>query len=316
MIISELKKREKDFGSKCKVGDIILNQRCIIKCDNCGKEFSRNYRDNLFRRNKYKKDICRGCMQIEQYKKGTRNNQKIKAREGAIKNLKGKTFEEIYGIDKAKELKLKGSLKFRGSNNPNYGGKYSHGFGHSLNQPSIKGKTWEEIYGVEKAKNIKDKISKKLIGENSPNFGHPCPQGCGNGWSGWYKDWFFRSLKELFYMINIIEKQNLNWISGESYKYKISYINWNKKQKNYFPDFIIEDKFMIEIKPKRLRNSKNVLLKESAAILWCKNNHLEYKIVTDNEFKLLTNEQIKKLHDSNKIKFINRYEEKYNNEYN
>ena len=33
-------------------------------------------------------------------------------------------------------------------------------------------------------------------------YGRFSPRGSGNGWSGWYKEWYFRSLLELSYMIN------------------------------------------------------------------------------------------------------------------
>jgi hypothetical protein len=54
---------------------------------------------------------------------------------GRISTRKGKTYEEFYGVDKAKDLRSK--LKNR-------------------KQPT-KGKTYEEIYGVEKARELLEK---------------------------------------------------------------------------------------------------------------------------------------------------------------
>lgn len=158
--------------------------------------------------------------------------------------------------------------------------------------------------------------SKKLIGgsvhdysgENNPMYGKPSPQGSGNGWSGWYKGWFFRSLRELSYMINVIERFNMKWQSLEKKKFAIPYIDWEGVNKNYFPDFLIEDKYVVEIKPKKLWNSPVILAKRKSAEIWCEDRGYKYKIV---EPVLLTFNEIKKLHDNNDIKFLKKYEDKF-----
>jgi len=58
---------------------------------------------------------------------------------------KGKTFEQLYGIERANKIKV------------------------LINKDRI-GKTYEEIFGVKKAKEIKEKISKKLAGMNHPFY--------------------------------------------------------------------------------------------------------------------------------------------------
>lgn len=276
-------------------------------------------------REKYNKDLCQGCRQKEQYRLGLRKEQSIKAGEAAKKYQTGKTFEERYGEAKARkckeklsksylekfgkekaiEIKKKLSKASSGSNNANFGAKYCHGFGDKY-QPSVKGKTFEEIYGEEKASSYKEKLSIAFSGKNNPMYGRFSPRGSGNGWSGWYKEWYFRS-----FMINVIEKQNLIWDTGERAKYNIPYINWEGKDRTYFSDFIIDNKIMIEIKPKNLRNSKDVLLKEKAAILWCKEHNFEYQIIESNNIQKISKEEIKELHDLQLLKFIDRYEEKY-----
>ena len=71
----------------------------------------------------------------------------------------GKTYEELYGIEKAKEMKLKKSLAFRGDNNPNFGDNHR------------KGKTYEELYGIEKANQMKEQKKISFSGENNPRYG-------------------------------------------------------------------------------------------------------------------------------------------------
>lgn len=303
------------------------------QCEVCNKEFERTLKNIDLCKSTYGRNLCRGCMLREQYKKGLRDNQKIATRAACMKNQLGKTFEERLGDRKAKlakeklskpycekfskeveiEIKNKLSKASSGSNNANFGGKYCRGFGHSKGQPSTKGKSLKEIYGEEKALRIKEKMSNATTGKNNPMYGKPSPIGSGNGWSGWYKNWYFRSLLELSFMINYIEKQNLQWDSGERAKYNISYIDWEGKERSYFPDFILEKNRMIEIKPTNLRNSKNVLLKENAAITWCNEHNFEYQIIESNNIQKLNKEEIKQLYDLGVIKFIDRYEEKYKN---
>jgi len=171
---------------------------------------------------------------------------------------------------------------------------------------------WKEKYDKEtydkKVKEYKEKRSIASSGSNNPMYGKPSPQGSGNGWSGWYKGWFFRSLNELSYMVQIIERFSLSWESGEQPKYKIPYIDWEGKERNYFPDFIINGKYIIECKPKRLWQSTNVQSKASAAEAFCKANGMKYKLV---ECSKLALKSVKKLYDSAEIKFTKRYEEKY-----
>ena len=83
-------------------------------------------------------------------------------------------------------------------------------------------------------------------------------------------------------------------------------------ERNYFCDFLINDNQLTEIKPKKLRNSERVVLKEEAALEWCKEHSLSYKIVCEDEFDKLTFDEVLYLHDNGIIKFIDRYEERWN----
>jgi hypothetical protein len=171
---------------------------------------------------------------------------------------------------------------------------------------------WVNKYGIdianEKLISFKSKQSKNNSGENNPMFGKPSPTGSGNGWSGWYKGWYFRSLRELTYMIKVIERFDLTWECGEQKKYKIKYITFNGNQRNYFPDFIINGKYIVESKPKRLWGSDSVNRKKEAAIKFCGNNGLKYKLV---DVGVLNDDEIKKLYNDSKIKFLPKYEEKF-----
>lgn len=281
----------------------LSKERITIKCDKCGKEWESSLSNQKKGFEIYGKNLCRGCKQKEQYKRGLREEQKIKAGEGYSKKYKGKKLEEIVGKEKAKEMKKKFSENNKGENNWNFGGKW-HGIHSSEYQ---RGKTYDEIYGKEKSKIIKNKV--RCPGNKNGMFGKPSPQGSGNGWSGWYKGWFFRSLKELSFMINVIERFGFNWENGEQKKYKISYTDREGNNRNYFSDFILNEKYMIEIKPKKLHNSDLVKRKKNAAIKFCEKRNLKYKLLAP--IKTLSYNDIKILLDTGEIKFIDRYKEKF-----
>ena len=186
----------------------------------------------------------------------------------------------------------------------------------SGNKNGMFGKSFYEIWVDKFGKEIADeklnsfKNKQSLINSGSGNsmFGKPSPTGSGNGWSGWYKGWYFRSLRELTYMIKIIERFNLKWESGESNKYKISYIDYKGNDRNYFPDFVVNGKYIIECKPKKLWYSDNVIRKKESAIIYCEKNNLTYKLV---DIGVITDKEIEILYNNKMIVFLNRYEIKF-----
>lgn len=294
--------------SKIKLSSVnkpIITQRIKTKCC-CGKEWESILLNQIKGIKKYGRDLCRGCKQKEQIKNGIRGKQYKNAGKAYKKKYKGKKLEEIVGIEKAKSIKEKLSRASTGKNNANYGGIW-YGVNPNIN---TKGKTFEEIYGEERGKHLRKIRSERTSGKNNPMYGKPSPKGSGNGWSGWYKGWFFRSLMELSYMINVIERFNLKWKSAETKKYKIEYKDRKGNDRTYHPDFIINEKFLIEIKPKSLHNSELVQLKKEAAIIFCEENNFIYKLTYSP--KTLSLKEIKIFVEEQKIKFIKRYQEKYN----
>lgn len=169
---------------------------------------------------------------------------------------------------------------------------------------------WIKKYGQEiadeKMRQVGEIHSKNNSGEGNPMYGRPSPQGSGNGYKGWYKGIFFRSLKELTYFVKEIENKNLKWESGEKKKYIVKYM-FNNQERTYRADFIIENKYMIEIKPLKLHESQSVQAKAQAAIKFCQENNLEYKLVDiEQDFEL-----IKELYLSGEFKPMDKYAEKF-----
>ena len=174
---------------------------------------------------------------------------------------------------------------------------------------------WLDRYG----KDIADKKWKSFLEKQSFNnrgiknsmYSKPSPVGSGNGWSGWYKGWYFRSILELSYMVNIIEKFNLKWENAESKKLTIPYTIDNINR-TYRADFLINNKYLIDCKPKKLHNSYQNTFKKEAAIKFCNERGYIFKF---SQIPKLSTEKIINLYKNKEIKFLERYENKFKQRY-
>lgn len=169
-------------------------------------------------------------------------------------------------------------------------------------------KFWLAEFGKEVAdlKALQMNSKKGLPGERNPMYGKPSPQGAGNGWKGWYDGIFFRSIRELMFRIEM-EEQQKSFCSGESRKTVIQYTDPMGQVRNYFPDFIVEEKHMVEVKPKRLWNTPTIKAKRLAAEQWCQQNGMDYSL---NDPKIDI-DKIKKLWEDGRIKWQKGYEERF-----
>ncbi len=92
----------------------------------------------------------------------------------------------------------------------------------------------------------------------------------------------FRSLLELYYLIKIE-----NDITILTYKYEPFHIEMDNG-KSYMPDFLINNKLLIELKSKKYVErvsgiKEQVLYKKTQAEKYCKKNNLIYKIIYDED---------------------------------
>ena len=274
---------------------------CYINCVECNTIINYTMRStykNSLKRSKYPK-LCQSCL-----KKGIKNPfyEKKHSKESMEKMLetsknsieRQKYYEKIKSEEYRKELSEKLKKNPPMKNNSYY-------------------KIWVKKYGQETADKMNKECSlkKSVKGERNFWFGKTPPYGSGNGWSGWYKGWFFRSLLELSYMVNVIEKNNLKWETGESSKYKIVFTHKNQI-KNYFPDFIIEDREMIECKPKNLWQTELIINKSKAAEDFCKKNKLIYSLI---DIEKLSHEEIYSLYEKKDLIWIDRYQKKFEERY-
>ena len=280
-------------------------------CPKCGKQVVHTNKWNAKKAEKAK-TICRSCSSKDITKKpdyylkhksfidrycNSENNAGEKNpffgkkhKKDSIEKMKIKD-QTTY---KSAEFKDKMSKLNKGEKNPMFGRKFYD--------------IWVQKYGKQEAdrrfeqKRLNNKMSSS--GENNPMYGKPSPQGAGNGWSGWYKGWFFRSLKELSYVLFLDEKK-VPWKSAETIS--IPYIDWKGNQRTYCPDFIVGNK-IIEVKPIKLKSSPTVKAKAEAATKYCDEKGYIYEIV---DCDVISTEYIAELYRNGTIKFTKRYEQLY-----
>ena len=82
--------------------------------------------------------------------------------------------------------------------------------------------------------------------------------------------------------------------------------------RTYFPDFIVEDTRLIEIKPAKLHNTPKVLAKRAAAEEFCKSKNMVYEILDP---LILSDDEIISLYTCGKIRFLEKYDQKFRERY-
>lgn len=302
--INDIKKLDKINNFKNKE---LINGKYIFfrYCPNCN---NKNYHSTL-----------RSCIVSDKRQLLCSSCASIKSIEIYGNSMKGKSvksvWEEKYGEDIANELWNKRNIKTSESVQKSLS-KLS-----KIDKQNKWGRKKEEnnFYGRAHTINTKEKISRtkkrngSSIGEKNSMYGKPSPQGSGNGWSGWYKGIYFRSLLELSYLKYLIDN-NINFDNGEKTKYRITYFNSIKNRNaNYFPDFyLIDTQEIIEVKPKKLVGALNNIDKHKKAKELYGD---KFKILTEEDIIKITNEEIKKIYDSKDLIFIERYDLKFKENY-
>lgn len=206
------------------------------------------------------------------------------------------TKEKIRNRDKSYfatvEYKQKVSVNTKGEKNPMYGKSVYD--------------VWVAKYGFNAAEEMmmqyREKKRRLASGSGNPMYGKPSPQGSGNGWSGWYKNVYFRSLKELSYMVSL-DQSGVSWEPAEWIK--IAYKGHDGADRTYCPDFLVDHNLLVEIKPTRLMSSKIVKLKEAAADLHWREKGLTYQLIDP---PVISADVVRELRRTGLVKFLDKYE--------
>jgi len=259
-------------------------------CPLCNKELTYSSKYN-YQKAKLKKSKCKSCGIKESITDERREKMRdrVEGRNNPMFGMKGE-LNPFFGKKHTEETKIKIVI--------------------NRDMSVYRSDEFRKQLADEKMKKYRETQSINNSGTKNNMFGKPSPIGSGNGWSGWYKGWYFRSLKELTYMIKVIERYNLEWESAETKDLTIRYLDYNLIERSYTADFIVNNRYMVEIKPKKLWDSPLIKLKTGAAIEFCNLRGLKYKLI---DIDRLSNQEIITLLDNNLIKFIDRYHNMLNN---
>ncbi|MDF2534860.1 MAG: hypothetical protein K0R18_1019 [Bacillales bacterium] len=258
----------------------ITNNTFCVKC-------SKSKQINTMKTRKVETHFIRNCPKCS-----------IEIRHTSKRSFEGAKYYEKFCKKCAVQFKAMSKLIEKSS------GKNNSMFGKSFYD------IWVEKFGEDEARqkesNRRRKISNATSGENNPMYGRPSPVGSGNGWSGYYKGVYFRSIIELSFLKYLIDS-NVRYENGEKKKHKIEY-NLNGKILNYFPDYyLLDSNEYVEIKPKKLLSTKKNAAKFDSAI---KKFGDKFKVLTEEDVSLLQIEEMYELYMKKEVVFIERYNEK------
>ncbi len=264
-------------------------------CPVCGKVITYKTSNGYYQANK-KNNVCLSCCRIGEknpfYGKTHTTECMERMKKTSLESEKRKDFWKRQQTDEFR-TKLSQSLKTCTTNK---------GKGYY--------KAWIRDYGLEKANQMKKELNERKGKEaKGKRLGVPPKHGiaCGNGWSGWYKEYFFRSLGELSFIINVIERFGFSAISAENQKYKVRYFI-DGSERNYFPDFVLNEKYVVECKPKKLQEISHNKIKFEAAQSKFEEDGLIFKVV---DIPIINFDILLDLYERNLIKFAKKTDEKF-----
>ena len=129
-------------------------------------------------------------------------------------------------------------------------------------------------------------------GEKNGMFGKPSPKNAGRGISGYYKNFYFRSLLEYFY-IKQLELENAIFNSNdninlsktpEKNKIAIKY-KYHGVIHTYFPDFILNNDTIIEVKNTYGFTTNKWKCKLYALQKYCVEHNMKYEILSEKKYQ-------------------------------
>ena len=239
---------------------------------------------------------------------------------GEIASLYGVCYSNIN-----KKLKSISEIKFdkRGRRNRAYGRKVSKEQSAKMSA-ALKGRS--PAY-YERTPEIREKISNSLKAYYAEHPQNPLPH-IKNWQEGKYKNvdfkigiggrfysikmnknFRFRSLLELYYLLRLEQDTTIICYDYEPFTIKMD------NGHNYTPDFLLNDKIVVELKSKKYVNrvsgvKDKVLYKQSQAKKYCSQNNLEYKIIYDEDIGFESRE-MKKFINKN-LELVDKYHITFN----
>lgn len=121
---------------------------------------------------------------------------------------------------------------------------------------------------------------------------------------GYYKNWFFRSLKELSFAL-LCEKNGAKWRGAETEEFAVFYKDIYGKIHKHYPDFFVDDHIVVEVKPTKHQRGKLVQLKAEAMKKFCESKGYTYQMVSPRKVNI---EELESLIQSGEVQILEEQE--------
>lgn len=212
-----------------------------------------------------------------------------------------KGFDKDEALEKVEEAKIKRSSRHIGFwVERGYSEEESRDI-ISKNARNTALETLIERYGEEEGRKRKAEIESKRhkfgFGENNPQYGKPSPKASGASVSGTYKTYYFRSLLEYF-TIKHLEKTNTHFVCNDvsadknDVKVIIPYVDLDGKNRNYIPDFLVNETEIWEVKNAYFLQKEDVQHKMNSALEYINRdiNLTSLRIITEADIEMCVDE--------------------------
>ena len=149
----------------------------------------------------------------------------------------------------------------------------------------------------------RERESRASTGRGNPMFGRPSPGGSGYGWKGWLDGRFFRSLRELRFMLDHPLAE-----TAESDRWRASF-EWRGSERTTVADFILSaDRVLVECKPSRLHQTPLVTAKARALCALAESRGWRFKLTDPG---IVLHAELSQLIGAGRVVLTSKSKEKY-----
>lgn len=275
----------------------------LITCPICGEKF-KSLSSHVYFKHHIKPDELRVkypdvILVIDSVKKKT---SRTCIKSGCGKWMKGYEFPE--------NRKREYSKKFGGGNNPFHGKKHTLGTKKKMskNHADFNGKKnplvkWlaetpknrEEYSRCMRAVWAREDLAELLSKRNRQNMVNAIANGNHHPYSNHEHGWITSAkFNQKFYYQSSYERRFLKFCENSSKisslqrsKSVIPYVDNDGKERIYNPDFLVNGKLLVEIKPQSMMPLNNNAQKIRVGKKYCEENGLEFRLITEPELKQL-----------------------------
>lgn len=179
--------------------------------------------------------------------------------------------------------------------------RYYPDFEVSTEHPSTE-QIWMYEHGIRKGRKMFKELMSKIADERRGKPGpRPSPGTFGRGVSGWYRDLYFRSLKELSFILKYEKEHEVE--SAEAV-IRVKYKDGDRFR-HYYPDFILDKTIIVEVKCIYQRDDRITKAKMKALKRYCKTHGYTCRF----EDAEIDHPAIKNLYREGKVVFSTKNEE-------